>query len=172
MIVGSAVRFTLPSTPLRRLQSSLSKAGGSPPRLPRRSRSRIWVAWLGDGVADAAVSQSGSYRAGAVALVAQHVGGRTPEGIAGQVNLAGQPAPGASECGTATPPFRAPAAYWWARSTTVESTDISQSTSPAASARACAAWTSSIVQPLPPTQGCGQQRLQQAPGCLPAPGRH
>jgi hypothetical protein len=124
-----------------------------------------------DGVADAVPSQPGSYRARAVALVAQHVGGprpgtarararypdrlhhggepgavvgvaarehegeRAPEGVAGQVDLAGQTAPGASERGAAEPPFRAPAACRWAR-TTVESTDTSQSISPAASARA------------------------------------
>ena len=38
----------------------------------------------------------------------------------------------------AVPPFRAPAACWWAR-TMVESTATSQSTSPAASASACTA---------------------------------
>lgn len=58
---------------------------------------------------------------------------RTPHGIARQVNFAGQSTSEASECGAAEPSFRAPAACWRAR-TTVESTDTSQSMSPATSA--------------------------------------
>lgn len=65
-------------------------------------------------------------------------GQRAAERIAGKVDLAGQTTPRASERRRAEPPFRAPAACWWAR-TTVESTDTSQSMSPAASAVACAA---------------------------------
>ncbi len=65
-------------------------------------------------------------------------GERTPESVTGQVNLAGQATPRASEAWAAASPFRAPAACWWAR-TAVESTDTSHSASPAASARACAA---------------------------------
>ncbi len=127
---------------------------------------------LGDGVADAALSQPGADGFGAVALVAQDVGGphagpswadagypyrlhhcgelgavvgvaardgegeRAAEGVAGEMDFAGQAASGASEC--PAPPFRAPDACWWAR-TIVESTEISQSMSPAASAFAWAA---------------------------------
>jgi hypothetical protein len=60
-------------------------------------------------------------------------GERAAEGVAGEMNLAGQAASGASESRASKPPFRAPAACWWAR-TMVESTDTSQSTLPAASA--------------------------------------
>lgn len=59
--------------------------------------------------------------------------------VAGQVSLAGQSASGPAERRVAVPPSRAPGACWWAR-TTVESTDTSQSTSLAASARAWASW--------------------------------
>ena len=132
------------------------------------------VGSLGDGVADAPASQPSPDGPGAVALVAQDVGGphagpsrtnaghpdllhhggelgavvgvptrdregeRAAKGVAGQVDFAGQATSGASEAGAAEPPFRAPAACWWAR-TTVESSDTSQSMSPAASARAWAA---------------------------------
>jgi hypothetical protein len=58
-------------------------------------------------------------------------------GIADQVNLAGQPTSGSAECQVPEPPSRAPAVCWWAR-TMMESTDASQSVPPAASARACA----------------------------------
>lgn len=63
---------------------------------------------------------------------------RTAPAVAGQVDLAGQAASGPAEGRVTEPPFRAPAACWWAR-TTVESTDTSHSMSPAASALACAA---------------------------------
>lgn len=77
---------------------------------------------------------------GGVVGVPAGEGERTFQGVAGQVDLAGQAAPGASGRGAAEPHFRAPAACWWAR-TTVESTDTSQSMSPAASAFAWAAWS-------------------------------
>ncbi len=80
----------------------------------------------------------GELRAVVRVAARQHDAERAPRGIAGQVDLAGQAAPGASECGDAEPPFLAPTACWWAR-TTVESTDTTQSISPAASARAWAA---------------------------------
>lgn len=125
----------------------------------------LLVGPLGNGVGDAAPTQPGAYRAGAVALVAQHLSGSQPgpsrpeaghpdrlhhggelravvrvaarqhEAERAPQGIAGQAAPGTSECGDAEPPFRAPPACWRAR-TTVESTDTSQSISPAASARA------------------------------------
>lgn len=125
----------------------------------------LLVGPLGNGVGDAAPPQPGAYRAGAVALVAQHLSGSRPgpsrpeaghpdrlhhggelravvraaarqhEAERAPQGIAGQAAPGTSECGDAEPPFRAPPACWWAR-TAVESTDTSQSISPAASARA------------------------------------
>ena len=71
--------------------------------------------------------------------------------LAGQVQLGGQPAPGAAQrrgrparcrlrpaARAAAPPLRAPAACWWARAI-VESTLTSQVISPAASAWACSA---------------------------------
>lgn len=129
---------------------------------------------LRDGVVDAPTPEPGPDSPGALALVAQHVGGvdagltradpghpdclhhggelgavvgvsagdseggRAPQGVADQMDLAGQTTSGASERAVVEPSFRAPAACWWAR-TTVESTGTSQSMSPAASALAWAA---------------------------------
>lgn len=54
----------------------------------------------------------GELRAVVRVAARQHEAERAPQGIAGQMDLAGQTAPGASECGDAEPSFLDPTACW------------------------------------------------------------
>jgi hypothetical protein len=66
------------STVLRSLYRSASKAGGRPPRLPRRARLARWSAGCRDGGLDAAPAQLRADLSAGVGLVGQHPAGSDP----------------------------------------------------------------------------------------------